>query len=269
MSTVMRKVIKIDEERCNGCGLCVPNCAEGALQTVDGKARLVSDKYCDGLGACLGECPQGAISYEEREAEQYDHNAVVQRLQSQGREYVPHDHSVGAHTEHAHEAQGHGHGHGGFSCPSARIMDFRRDESEAEAESAEGARQRSELRQWPVKLNLVSPQAPYFQDADLLLAADCAGFAYANLHPDFMRGKALLIGCPKFDDLQYYQQKLTAILQFNNIKSITVMHMEVPCCTALNHLAETAAESAGKAVPIEEVVVSLQGEIKRRVAIAS
>lgn len=268
MSTVMRKVIKIDEEKCNGCGLCVPSCAEGALQIIDGKARLVSDRYCDGLGACLGECPQDAISFEEREAEQYDQAAVVQRLESQGRHYVPHDDGGGddSHGGHAHHGHGHGHG-GGFSCPSARMMDFRQGEVEPEAESAEGTRQRSELRQWPVKLNLVSPQAPYFQDAELLLAADCAGFAYANLHPDFMKGKALLIGCPKFDDLQYYQQKLTAILQHNNIRGITVMHMEVPCCTALQHLAETCVEAAGKAIPIESVVVSLQGEIKRRVAV--
>jgi Pyruvate/2-oxoacid:ferredoxin oxidoreductase delta subunit len=266
MSTVLRQVIKIDEEKCNGCGLCVPSCAEGALQMIDGKARMVSDKYCDGLGACLGECPQGAISFEEREAEEYDQDAVVKRLESQGRAYVPHDHSSGDYGDHAaHAHHEHGHG-GGFSCPSARTLDFRNEA--ADEEVGEGSRQRSELRQWPVKLNLVSPQAPYFQDADLLIAADCAGFAYANLHPDFMKDKTVVIGCPKFDDLAYYQEKLAAIVHLNNIKSITVMHMEVPCCTALQHVAEAAVETAGKAVPIESVVVSLQGEIKRRATVA-
>ena len=263
MPTVLRKVIRIDEEKCDGCGLCAPSCAEGAIEIVDGKARVVSDRYCDGLGACLGECPQGAISFEEREAEEYDQSAVVQRLKSHGREYVPHSHDdQGGHNE---ARTHHAHGHAGFSCPFARTLDFRQQTPTEEAEDEVQGRHRSELRQWPVKLNLVSPQALYFQDADLLIAADCAPFAYANLHPDFLKGKAVVIGCPKFGDLDQYRQKLVAIVEHNNIRSITVMHMEVPCCTTLLHIASEAAEASGKAIPLETVVVSLQGEIKARV----
>ncbi|MDO8586949.1 MAG: ferredoxin [Armatimonadota bacterium] len=263
MPTVLRQVIHIDEEKCDGCALCVPSCAEGALQIIDGKARLVSDKFCDGLGACLGECPQGAITFEEREAEVYDQSAVVDRLKTMGLEYVPHshDHDEGHKGGHAHEAH-HAHGPGAFSCPSAKTMDFRTDTAASETHAETSARQESELRQWPVKINLVSPQAPYFQDADLLIAADCAPFAYANLHPDYLKGKAVVIGCPKFDDLDDYRQKLTAIVQHNNVRSITVMHMEVPCCTALLYAAKDAVETAGKSIPVETVVVSLRGDIK-------
>ncbi|MDO8684462.1 MAG: 4Fe-4S dicluster domain-containing protein [Armatimonadota bacterium] len=261
MPTLKRKVIRIDEEKCDGCGLCVPSCAEGALQIIDGKAKLVSDKYCDGLGDCLGECPQDAIFFEERDAEVYDQEAVVERLKSMGREYIPHDHGDDGH-DHDHSRQtSHAHA-GGFSCPSARTLDFREQKVDTEP-SEDAPKQKSELRQWPVKLNLVSPQAPYFQNADLLIAADCAPFAYASLHPDFLKGRTVVIGCPKFDDLEYYREKLTAIIKTNSIRSITVLHMEVPCCTGLLHIAYDAVKASGKAIPVAPIVVSLRGEVKQ------
>lgn len=251
MSRVKRQVIKIDEDLCNGCGLCVPACAEDALQIIDGKARLVSDRYCDGLGACLGECPQNAISFEERDAEEYDEAAVVDHLQTLGRE-------VKTHAPAYHHQQAHPSMVGG--CPSARTFDFRGEKEVGSSE--EIPKIKSQLRQWPVKLNLVSPQAPYFEDADLLIAADCTPFAYASTHPDFLKGKAVVIGCPKFDDLSTYQEKLTAIISNNNIRSITLLIMEVPCCSGMFYAAKKAIEASGKDVPIRTAVVSLRGEIK-------
>ena len=266
MAMLTRKIIRIDEEKCDGCGLCVPSCAEGALQIIDGKARLISDKYCDGMGACLGECPQGAISFEEREAEDYDQDAVAQRFQAMGVEYKSHSHDGEGHYHAKPGRDAHaGHVHERFACPSARTLDFRQTAPHEVAET-EGRRQTSELRQWPVKLNLVNPQASYFQDADLLIAADCAPFAYASLHPDFLRGRTLVIGCPKFDDLDYYREKLTAILRQNDIRSITVLHMEVPCCTGLLLAARDAIGEAGKDIPVESVTVTLRGEVKQPVA---
>jgi len=247
MAKVKRQVIKIDEELCNGCGLCVPSCAEGAIQIIDGKARLVADKYCDGLGACLGECPQGALSFEEREADEFDEAAVSKHLESIGRKPAVHVHPA------------HMHHHGG--CPSAVTMDFRKEPRPTAGVKGDRHKLESELQQWPVKLRLVNPSAPYFQDADLLLVADCVPFAYASLHPDFLRGKALAIGCPKFDDLEMYLEKLTQIITLNNIKSITVMHMEVPCCSGLIHIAREAVAASGKDIPIYTKKVTLRGEI--------
>lgn len=242
MAKTKRQVIKIDEELCNGCGLCVPSCAEGAIQIVGGKARLVSDKYCDGLGACLGDCPKGAISFEEREAEEFDDAAVAQHL----------DTIKAVHSDQGHAACG---------CPSAKTLDFRCEDRETSDDNSLPKLQ-SELRQWPVKIFLVNPNAPYFQDADLLIAADCTAFAYASLHPDFIKGKAVVIGCPKFDDLQVYLQKLTAIFSENNIKSITVLYMEVPCCFGLMQVTRQAAEATGKNIPIQAKVVTLRGGIE-------
>lgn len=239
MAKSLRKIIKIDEERCNGCGLCVPSCAEGAIQVIDGKARLVSDTYCDGLGACLGECPQGALSFEEREAEDFDEAAAMKHVAAT-RKPAPHAHTGG--------------------CPGSRMFDFR-DEAPSEP-TGEAPALRSELRQWPVKLNLVNPAAPYFRDADLLLAADCTAFACASLHPDFMRGKALAIGCPKFDDVGAYIEKLRAIIEEGGVKSITVLHMEVPCCLGLLFAAREAVEASGHEIPVESVVISIRGEVK-------
>lgn len=230
MAKQVRQIIKIDEEKCNGCGACVPACVEGALQVIDGKARLVSETYCDGLGACLGDCPLDAISFETREADDFD------------------------------EAAAHSHGHGGFACPSAKTIDRTQDSAgDQPTVSGEVA---SELRQWPVKLYLVNPSASYFANADLLISADCVPFAYGGLHPDFLRGKVLVTGCPKFDDVELYVDKLAEIVALNNIKSITVLQMEVPCCSGMQRLAEHVIDQSGKAIPIEVVTISLAGEVK-------
>lgn len=230
-----RKIIKIDEDKCNGCGLCIPACPEGALQMVNGKARLVSDKYCDGLGACLGECPQGAISFEEREAEEFDEEAVKERLKEHGK---IHHHPMGA------------------SCPSEKVLMWKGSESVREKGILH-----SQLRQWPIQLMLVNPQAPYFQDADLILAADCVPFAYANFHPDFLAGKAVAIGCPKLDDANYYVEKVTEILSVNNIKSLIVVIMEVPCCRGLLQIAQEGVAKASRKIPIKLITISIQGEV--------
>ena len=245
MAKKVRQIIRIDEQKCNGCGACVPACVEGALRIIDGKAKLVSEKYCDGLGACLGDCPQGAISFESREADEFDEAAAM-------------DHAAHPATEHVHSAQAHHHN--GFSCPSAKTIDRTKDACcEAPAAKAEIA---SELRQWPVKLYLVNPGASYFENADLLIAADCVPFAYGSLHPDFLRGKTLVTGCPKFDDVALYAEKLAEIVSSNAIKSITVLQMEVPCCSGMQRLAEHAVAASGKAIPVEAVTIGLSGEVK-------
>jgi NAD-dependent dihydropyrimidine dehydrogenase PreA subunit len=231
-----RKIIKIDKEKCDGCGLCIPACPEGALQLIDGKAKLVSDKYCDGLGACLGECPQGAISFEEREADEFDEEAVKEKMKKAGK---THHHPAGA------------------SCPSKKNLMWKGAET-----APEKGRLHSALEQWPIQLMLVNPSAPYFEDADLVLAADCVPFAYANFHPEFLAGKAVAIGCPKLDDANYYVEKLTDILKINNIKSLTVVNMEVPCCFGLLQIARSAVKASGKQIPLKQIIVSIQGEIK-------
>lgn len=238
MAKVLRRVIKTDEDLCNGCGLCVPACAEGAIQIIDGKARLVSDKYCDGLGACLGECPQGAISFEERDAEEFDEQAAL-------------SHTKSREAEKLHPSPSHG-------CPGSRVFDFR---SDIEDETAESPTVRSQLRQWPVKLNLVNPSAPYFEGADLLLAADCAAFAYGSFHPDYLGGKAIAIGCPKFDDVAACVKKLRAIIEQGGIRSITVVHMEVPCCLGILYAAQEAIRASGRDIPVESVIISIRGEV--------
>lgn len=263
MARVIREVIKINEELCDGCGLCVPACAEGAIQIIDGKARLVSDRFCDGLGACLGECPQGAITFEKREAEEFDESAVVHRLKDLGRSTEEHAVKMEAKPQPAapvHHGGPARHSPGGGGCPGSRMFDFRQETADEPA--GDTPHLRSELRQWPVKLNLVNPSAPYFEGADLVLAADCAAFAYASFHPDYLRGKAVAIGCPKFDDLSYYIEKLTAIIRESGVKSITVVHMEVPCCLGLLHAAREAIKSSGRDVPLESVVISVRGEVK-------
>lgn len=257
MTKVTRKIVKIDEDLCDGCGLCVPSCAEGALKIVDGKARLVSEVYCDGLGACLGECPQGAIIVEERPAEEFDAAAVEEHLNNLGREGGAH-----RHADEGKPAAGHGAGGHAFMCPGARTMDLRSEPARECVEpevTFEGA-MKSELGQWPVKLYLVSPNAPYFQDAELLIAADCAPIAYAAFHPDFLKGKAVVIGCPKFDDVALYREKLTAILSANDVRKVTVLHMEVPCCFGLVQLARQAVAASGKDIPFEDVTVTIRGE---------
>lgn len=220
-----RKIVKIDEQKCNGCALCVPRCAEGAIAIVGGKAKLISDKYCDGLGACLGECPQGAITIEEREAEEFDEEAVKEHL---------------AKKEEVLQA-----------CPSSHTLMW------------QPGVETSMLAQWPVKLALVNPRAPYFQDADLIIVADCVPFAYANFHQDFLKGKAIVIGCPKLDDARFYLQKLTEILRSSKIKSITVVNMEVPCCNALWSIAQRAVADSSKQIPLKQAVIGIKGERKK------
>jgi len=244
--TMIREIVSIDDEKCDGCGLCVPACAEGAIRIVDGKARLIADNLCDGLGACLGHCPKDAIIIEQRQADEFDEEAVEEHLKAEGKP-LP-----------AHHAPASAHGHGG--CPSAALRTLA-PKAEPAAAAATGTRP-SELRQWPVQMHLVPPTAPFLKGADLLLAADCAPFAYADFHKDLLKGKALLIGCPKLDDGQAYLQKLTAMLQQNDIKSLTVVHMEVPCCSGLIMIARQAIAASGRQVPLETVRVGIQGEIK-------
>ena len=232
-----RKVVKIDEEKCNGCGQCVPACAEGAIQIMEGKARLVSEVYCDGLGDCLGECPQGAITIEEREAEEFDEvraEAHVQQLMEKERE-LP------------------------CGCPSTMVREIDRQSTAADHVSSGTAS--SELTNWPVQLRLVPPIAPYFQDADLLLIADCVPFVLPNFHADLLHGKTAIVGCPKFDDVDYYIEKLADIFKHSSINSLTVAHMEVPCCSGLDYIATRAIEASGKDIPVNDVMITIQGEI--------
>jgi len=243
MST--RKIVKIDEEKCNGCGLCIPNCAEGALQIIDGKAKLITDKFCDGLGACLGHCPEDAIKIIEREAEEFDEKAVEIHLHKPNEATQPHQH------QHEHQFGG---------CPSSRVLQF--EAPKPGVDSTPKGSSVSELTQWPVQLKLVPVEAPYFQDADLLIAADCVPFAYPDFHQDFLKGKALVIGCPKLDDIQLYKEKLTAIFKTNPIKSVTVPFMEVPCCFGLVKVTEDAIEASGKDIPFKKVKIGIRGEIK-------
>ena len=238
-----RKIVKIDEEKCTGCGLCIPNCAEGALQIIDGKARLMSEKFCDGLGACLGHCPEDAITVIEREAEDFDEKAVDAFLHKQ-KESPPQPKPQPVFT----------------GCPSSRAMHLK--VPEARLESGSAAPSASQLTQWPVQLKLVPINAPYFQDADLLIAADCVPFAYPDFHRDFLKGKAVVVGCPKLDDAQFYKEKLTQIFRTNSIKSVTVPYMEVPCCFGLVKATEDAIAASGKNIPLKKVKIGIRGDIK-------
>ncbi len=240
-----RKIVHIDEEKCNGCGLCIPNCAEGALQIINGKAHLVSDVYCDGLGACLGTCPEDAITIIEREADEFNEEAVEEHLEllkeNQAEEELP---------QAIKEAKA-------CSCPSMQVIDF---EKETEPVSKEAVRTNSELKQWPVQLHLVPTSAPFLNNRELLIAADCVPFAAANFHQDYLKGNSLLIGCPKLDDANIYIDKLTEIFKMNSIPKITVIHMEVPCCFGLKHIINEAIKRSEKDIPVEEINMSLQGK---------
>ena len=274
-----RKIIKIDEIKCNGCGECIPNCPEGAIQIIDKKARLVSDLFCDGLGACLGHCPQGAITVIEREAEEYDEKKVMENIVKQGKNVIK------AHLAHLKE---HGqpelfnqaidylknagiedpllegpkapHSQSACGCPSAKVMDFRDRHATVKGEVNSGSHSQSELKTWPIQIMLIPPFAPYLNNADLLVAADCVGFAYADFHEKLLKGKTLLVGCPKFDDLDIYQEKFTQIFKTNNIKSVTYAHMEVPCCFGLVGIINKAISLSGKNIPFHEAVISIKGE---------
>lgn len=272
-----RKIINIDDKKCNGCGLCIPNCPEGAIQIIDGKARLVSDLFCDGLGACLGHCPEGAITIEEREAEKYDERKVMENIVKAGpnvvKAHLDHlrDHNEQAYLKTALEylkekninikEEGGSHmAHHGGGCPGMQVVDARNEQRAGGSAAQVSAG--SELRQWPIQLHLLNPHAPYFQDADLLIAADCVAFSFGNFHQRFLKGKTLVILCPKLDDgLDIYLERLTSIFKDNNIKSVTVAHMEVPCCFGTLQLVEDAVKKSGKNIVIKEYTVSLKGEI--------
>ena len=268
-----RKIVKIDEDKCNGCGLCIPNCHEGALQMIDNKARLISDLFCDGLGNCLGHCPEGAITLEEREAEPYDEKKTMEE------NIVPKGtNTIKAHLEHLRD-----HGAKKYlkealeylkekeienpmegnkmetpcGCPGAAMKEVNQ-----ETDAENNAEQSSALRQWPVQLNLLPPHAPFFENSHLLVCADCVPFANPNFHSKLLNGKSLVIGCPKLDDIEAYQEKLTEIFKNNKIKSITTAIMEVPCCYGLQAAVEEAVKASGKDIPVIKETIGINGEIQ-------
>ncbi|MDD4291112.1 MAG: 4Fe-4S binding protein [Clostridia bacterium] len=227
---MLRKIIKIDEEKCNGCGACAAACHEGAIAMVDGKAKLTREDYCDGLGDCLPACPTNAISFEEREAPAYDENAVKQAKQKQ-------EHKLPC------------------GCPGTQSKAIKHDSCTSSVTASE-----SQLLQWPVQIKLVPVNAPYFDNANLLVAADCTAYAYGNFHNEFIRNRITLIGCPKLDSGDY-SEKLTAIISNNNIKSVTIVRMEVPCCGGLENAVKTALQNSGKFIPWRVVTISTDGRI--------
>ncbi|UCE37695.1 MAG: 4Fe-4S binding protein [Thermoplasmata archaeon] len=303
---VKRQIIKIDEDTCTGCGDCIPNCPEGALQIIDDKARIISDLFCDGLGACIGHCPVDAISIEEREAEEYDEKKVMANVVKEGpnviEAHLVHLKEHGQ-TEYLNQAidylkenimevpqlgeepkeepapsQGGVHGCPGSAvmdlreekkedtlpcgCLGSAVMDLRKEEEECVEEVTKVVPKGvSQLRQWPVQIMLVPPNAPYFKDADLLIAADCVPFAYPDFHNGFLKDKILLVGCPKLDDYAFYREKIAQILKVNNIKSITVAHMEVLCCFGLVKLIQDAIGDSGKDIPVKDYTIGVKGDI--------
>ncbi len=259
MAKVRRQIITIDEEKCDGCGNCVPACVEGALQVINGKARLVKESYCDGLGACLGDCPQGALHVTSLEVEAYDEPAVLGYLQQTAPEMVE------RHVAHLRE-------HGIESsyrpaarpqpaaiplCPSVQVRGRDDGRTTKDEDAPDIGRVRSELRQWPVQLHLLPVRAPFFHGADLTLIADCVPFANPNMHADFIRGSAVAVGCPKLDDAQAYIGKLTQILQNNEIRSVKVAYMEVPCCRGMVFIAQQAVAASGKQIPLDIALVPI------------
>lgn len=295
-----RDILKIDEELCNGCGDCVPNCHEGALQVIDGKIRMVSELMCDGLGACIGHCPEGAITIESREAEPYHETRVIEQMKNKGvRTVIAHLKHLKDHGETGFlqegiaylkkyraelkfnldevitEVHNHGkvlvaeyqsdshslqHNHEGGECPGSRMMVI--EKTDSTGEKATGADQQSELRQWPVQMHLVNPNAPYFRKADLLLAADCVEFSMGGFHSKYLKGRSLAIACPKLDHgIDSYVEKLTAMIDIARVNTITVMMMEVPCCGGLLQLVKTALGNAARKIPVKKMIVGLNGDI--------
>lgn len=259
----VRKIIKIEEEKCNGCGLCVPNCAEGAIQIIDGKAKIVKDSFCDGLGACLGHCPQDALHIIEREADDFDEEAAMEHVQKMNIQSP-----AASQPKMEHHHAGHGH-HPGGGCPGSRMRMFNQESNESTKATAVNSgdievKIKPQLRQWPVQLHLVPVSAPYFQNADLLVTADCVPFAYANYHLELLKGKAVVIGCPKLDDIEFYIEKLTDIITKNNLKSVTVAHMEVPCCSGIVRAVDIALQRSGKSIPVTKVKINITGEAEYR-----
>lgn len=245
---VKRKIIRIDEEKCNGCGICVPSCAEGAIRIVDGKARLVAEKYCDGLGACLGECPEGALSVIEAEADAFDAEAAERHAES------PRSHRDDPLPDAPSLPCG---------CPSTLMQIFPSASACQQAnEPVSQTGRASALRHWPVQIRLVPPTAPFLKDADLLVAADCTPVACGRFHQDFLKGRVVLMGCPKFDDVEAYAGRFTEIFRKNEIRSVTVLLMEVPCCGGLPVIVRNALSLSGKDVPLEVKIIAANGEIR-------
>jgi Fe-S-cluster-containing hydrogenase component 2 len=246
----MRKIVEIDEQLCDGCGMCAIACAEGALEIKDGKARLIKESYCDGLGGCLSGCPQGAVRVIEREADEFDPEAVEEHLEQQ-------ESAQQKQVEREELATA-------CACPSARIGNFVKGPlSQKDTARKELDGSLSELSHWPIQIRLVPPGAPFLKGADLLVVSDCAPVAYPNFHSKFLRGKAVLLGCPKFDNAREYVKKFAEIFRAADVRSVTVIDMEVPCCSALPAIVRKGMQEAGKGIPIEEVVISVRGEIVR------
>jgi NAD-dependent dihydropyrimidine dehydrogenase PreA subunit len=242
-----RKIIEIDEKKCDGCGLCVPACAEGAIQVIDGKAKLVADIYCDGLGACLGECPRDALKIIEREAAEFDEAAVEERVKSQEAARVPDTPPMAC------------------GCPSSQIVSFASLQPKRKInKTVRETETSSALSHWPVQIRLVPPTAPFLKNADLLVVADCTPIAYPRLHDDFMKGKVVLMGCPKFDETDMYVHRFAQIFREANIKSITVLVMEVPCCQGLPEIIREGMNMAGKEIPLEKAVIGRTGKVSKR-----
>ncbi len=235
MKTI-RKIIEIDEELCTGCGDCVPDCAEGSLEIIDGKARLVADKLCDGLGACLQSCPTGALTIVEREADEFDQEAVEVFLAGKKKKEA-----------------------GAMGCPSARLQSLQ--PSPCDAANVPGSQEGSTLSHWPIQIRLVPAAAPFLENSDLLVAADCTAVAYPNINRDFVNGRVVMMGCPKFDDAQMYVDRFTEIFNSGKVNTVTVLIMEVPCCSAMLQIIKKARGDAGSSVPVRQVVISTQGNI--------
>lgn len=276
---MVRDVVKINEDLCNGCGLCVPGCHEGALQVIDGKARLISDLMCDGLGACIGECPQNAITIEKREAQPYNETKVMEIMVTKGKNTViahlkhlkehgetdflkeavrfmknNEDHIGFSIEEVIHEVHNSGHGGG---CPGSKAMIF----EPKTVKMADTSPQPSELRQWPVQMHLINPDAPYFRNADVLIAADCTAYALGDFH-SYLRGKSLAIACPKLDNgMEVYVEKIRMMVDVAKINTLTVMIMQVPCCMGLMQMVKTALNNATRKVPVKLVIVGIEGNV--------
>lgn len=242
---MIRKIIEIDQEKCNGCGLCANACHEGAIQIVGGKAALISDEYCDGLGDCLPECPVDAIHIIQREAADYDEELVKAKMQAndQAEHQAKHNDKLPC------------------GCPGTMAAEIKKAPMTCTCKGNNEEERPSELRQWPVQLNLINPQASYLQNGDLLIAADCTAYAYASFHEKFMRDRITLIGCPKLDDNDYYTEKIAQIIKINNPKSVKVVRMDVPCCSGIVRAVKTAIDMAGINVPYSEAIINSQGQI--------
>lgn len=242
MKTIKRKIIQIDENLCDGCGNCILACAEGAIEIIDGKAKVIADKYCDGLGACIGDCPQNALKIIEREADEFDEKAV-EKLLKEKKEAEPL----------------------ACGCPSSAMKTFVVDSADscacADTPSLKSSDCKSFLGHWPVQIKLIPEGAPFLKDADLVIAADCVPVAYPRFHTDFLKGKAIMIGCPKFDDAIEYIEKLSRIFKISGIKSITSVVMEVPCCSAMPEIIKQALKKADTYIGLNEIVISAQGKI--------